>query len=381
MWLSAEDALDRLQVKAQTLYANVSRGRVRARPDPADPRRSLYHSDDVDRLARKSAGRRPAEAVSAEAMHWGDPILESSISTIVDGQLFYRGQDAVELSQKASFEEVAQLLWQSNQPPSLATAEADGQGIPGYFDALAARVLPDPPTYGRSQAALRADAASVLGSGAAAIAGPGNEPIHVRLANRWGAPAAADPIRRALVVLADHELNASTFAARVTVSTGASLAAGMLAGLATLTGPLHGSAAAALFPLVRRAQEIGPDPAVRERLAEGRPIPAFGHRLYPLGDPRYTALMPSFVAPQPYPDLAQVTETLVGERPNIDFALAALTAAFNLPETAPIEIFALSRSVGWLAHMLEQAESGALIRPRARYVGIRPRVTLAPQMR
>jgi len=98
MWLTAGEALQRLNVKAQTLYASVSRGRIRAKPDPADPRRSLYSRDDIDRLARRSVGRPRADAVAAEAISWGDPVLPSAISTVARGRLWYRGEDAVALA-------------------------------------------------------------------------------------------------------------------------------------------------------------------------------------------------------------------------------------------------------------------------------------------
>jgi citrate synthase len=88
-WLSAEQALDLLGTKPQTLYANVSRGRIRAKPDPSDTRRSLYFGEDVRRLATRHAGRRKSEAVAADAIEWGDPILPSALSTVWDGRLFY----------------------------------------------------------------------------------------------------------------------------------------------------------------------------------------------------------------------------------------------------------------------------------------------------
>jgi citrate synthase len=378
MWLTANEALLRLKVKPQTLYASVSRGRIRARPDPADPRRSLYNRDDVDRLARRSAGRPRKEAVAADAIRWGDPVLESGVSTIADGRLLYRGQDAATLSATATLEQVAGLLWQWATPPDLgsfgARVVADSP-LGSVFAALAPRAARDIPSYGRSPSALRADAASVLATVAHAVCGPGQGAVHNRLAAHWHRPHAADAIRRALVLLADHELNASTFAARVAVSTGAPLAAGTLAGLAALTGPLHGNASAALQSLARRAGENGAEPAIRERIAEGRPIPAFGHQLYPLGDVRATALLAAIALPPIYFDLARIGEALLGEAPNVDFALTALAAAHDLPDEAPIQIFAIARSVGWLAHMLEQAGTGTLIRPRARYTGAKPSVS------
>src|SRR5580698_2790681 len=98
-WLTASQALQVLAVRPQTLYANVSRGKIRAKPDPKDSRRSLYHEADVQKMARRRSGQRKATAVAAAAIEWGDPILSSAISTVVDGKLYYCGRDAVVLSE------------------------------------------------------------------------------------------------------------------------------------------------------------------------------------------------------------------------------------------------------------------------------------------
>src|SRR5277367_1018169 len=110
-WLTAPEALRLLGVRPQTLYANVSRKKIRAKPDPKDTRRSLYHEADVRRMARQHGGPRKATVVAAAAIEWGDPILSSAISTVVDGRLYYRGRDAVGLSEERAFEEVARILW------------------------------------------------------------------------------------------------------------------------------------------------------------------------------------------------------------------------------------------------------------------------------
>ncbi|KKB85634.1 citrate synthase [Devosia limi DSM 17137] len=372
-WVTAEAALARLGTKPQTLYANVSRGRIAAKPDPADPRRSLYSSEDVERLAARQRGRRKAETVAAQSIAWGDPVLNTAISTVIDGRLFYRGEDAAALSRHADLETVAALLWQSGPVIFQSIAiPASGEGITPAFIALAQLAATDMPSLERSPAVLHREAARVVGAVGAAVTGRQSGPLHERLAMHWQRPEAADMLRRALVLLAEHELNASTFATRVAASTGASLAAAVLAGLATLSGPRHGGAAAAMQDLVVVAERLGPEGAARSYLAQGRALPCFGHRLYPDGDVRGLELMQHFALPPLYQGLSAAGETAVGERPNIDFALAALAAAFDLPQTAPLTLFALGRTIGWLAHALEQAESGALIRPRAHYVGPAP---------
>src|SRR5579871_4972068 len=102
--------LTRLRVRPQTLYAYVSRGRVRAEPDPDEPRRSRYRASDVAALAERQSRGRKAADVALAAIAWGEPVLASAITTVRDGRLYYRGQDAVRLSDAATFEEVARLL-------------------------------------------------------------------------------------------------------------------------------------------------------------------------------------------------------------------------------------------------------------------------------
>jgi citrate synthase len=373
MWLSASDALKRLGSKPQSLYANVSRGRIRAKPDPVDSRRSLYREEDVDRVATRSRGRRGAAAAASEAMNWGEPVLATSISTIAHGRLSYRGRDAATLAGSATLEDVAALLW--GAAFTVADIEPPTEpSLSGALVALAQRAAADPPSLGRGTGLLREDAASVFATMAGALVGPGTGPLHERLAASFGAPTAADPIRRALVLLADHELNASTFAARVAASTGASLASATLAGLAALGGPRHGSAALEVSAL---AEDIGShggnaEEALRDWLGERRNVPGFGHPLYPHGDIRSRVLLESIDLPPEFERLREAGRAVLEEAPNMDFALAALTAAHHLPSHAPATIFALARSVGWLAHAMEQAATGTLIRPRARYAGPAP---------
>jgi citrate synthase len=376
-WLSTDEALTRLRVRPQTLYAYVSRGRVRAEPDPVEPRRSRYRASDVAALAERKARGRKASDVAIGAIAWGEPVLASAITTVRDGRLYYRGQDAVRLSETATLEEVARLL-----RGGIGLPQDEGQTAPAgptaqsrAFAAFALRADSDPPAQGRSADDLASEAAQLLDLMAAAIAGPEGHvqreeeagAIHQRLGRAWRAPRETwDAIRRALVLLADHELNASTFAARVTASTGASLAAAVLAGLAALSGPRHGGMAARVEAFADEAARIG------WRRAASEPPPGFGHALYPDGDPRAAALLASIEVPAPLADLRRDVEAASGQRANLDFALVALRQSLGLPLEAPFALFALARTAGWLAHAIEQVTSGALIRPRARYVGPPP---------
>ncbi|TIW80109.1 MAG: citrate synthase, partial [Mesorhizobium sp.] len=215
-----------------------------------------------------------------------------------------------------------------------------------------------------------AHAIGVLAGALGAVAGP--EPVHRRLARGWSVDDdGAEAIRRALVLLADHELNASTFAARVAASTGASPAACLLAGLATLSGPRHGGAGEAVMQLAEDAASHGSDAAIRRWLGHDRPLPGFGHQLYPEGDPRATALLAAIDNnDETLRSLETAAIAATGAPANIDFALAVLTRGLGLPRDAPFQLFALGRSVGWAAHMVEQIVSGSIIRPRGRYEGL-----------
>ncbi len=379
-WLDADQVLERLGIRPQTLYAYVSRGRIEAAVHPDDPRRSLYRASDVAALqARKARGRRVAD-VAAEAIAWGEPVLASAITTVAGGKLYYRGQDAAVLAQDHTLEQTARLLCGGHgaalKGPRVAAVVPGDTARARLFNALAQRAGTEPPARGRTRLALALEVAGLLDAVVDAAAGEASQGLthqglaHQRLARAWGVDAAgAELLRRALVLLADHELNASTFAARVAASTGASLSAAALAGLCALSGPLHGGMAARVEAFVAEAERTSPAKAVSARLAQGASTPGFGHPLYLDGDPRARALLAAFEPPALLADLWRETEAATGLPPNIDFALVGLARALALPTDAPFILFAVARTAGWLGHAIEQGQTGRLIRPRARYVG------------
>jgi citrate synthase len=380
-WLSAEEAMLRLGVRPQTLYAYVSRGRVRAEADPADPRRSRYRAGDIAALSGRKARSRKVADVAADAIAWGEPVLASAITTVSDGRLYYRGQDAAALAETETLEAVARLLrGGAGAPLSRPRRAHRAETMRGRaFALLAARAAEDPAAGGQGAAALAHEAAGLLDDLADAVAGEGGfGAIHERLGQAWGCGRQqSDLIRRALVLLADHELNASTFAARVAASTGASLAASSLAGLSALAGPLHGGMARRVELFAADAGRLGVAGAISAWDQRGSPPPGFGHPLYPDGDVRAAALLAAFDPPTDLAALQGKVEAITGLTANIDFALVALARHLCLPDDAPFTLFAVARCAGWIAHALEQLETGALIRPRARYIGPAPQ-TLAP---
>ncbi|MBI1339216.1 citrate synthase [bacterium] len=375
-WITAEDALSRLGVRRQTLYAYVSRGRIEARTDPADSRRSLYSLDDVQRLVVRRSGPRSASDVAREAIAWGEPLLSSSLTTVLKGRLYYRGVDAIELSETSTLEAAAALFWKAPfaaDPQSVAPSPS-GSGRDRMFNMLARRASADASARGRPVRSLAVEAGSILSDLANQAAGASSSaPIHERLATAWSLSGTdADTVRRALVLLMDHELNPSTFAARVAASTGASLAACALAGLSTLTGPLHGGAVVPTIAFLKEAGRVGAQAAVRARLDEGRSLPGVGHPLYPAGDPRAASLLARLDIPDSIRELERIVVDSVGEHPNVDFAIAAFALTAPLSPDAAFLVFAIGRSVGWMGHAMEQIETGQPIRPRARYVGRAP---------
>ncbi len=379
-WITAEDATARLKVRPQTLYAYVSRGRVTVRPDPGDPRRSLYRAADIMALTERKSRSRKVSDVARGAIAWGEPVLSSDITTVSGGRLFYRGRDAIRLAETETLESVARLL-RGGHGAALKRSERatppDGADMRSRaFAVLAGRAATDPPARGRAALALAVEAATLLDVLTDAIAGEvGGGAIHSRLAFAWGlgpGGPGADLIRRILVLVADHELNASAFAARVAASTGASLAASALAGLATLSGPRHGGATAAVRKFAAEAAQLGPREAISGRLTDDRALPGFGHNLYPDGDPRAAALLARFEPPAELARLQQMVEAVTGQPANVDFALMAACEALKLPEDAPFALFSVARCAGWIAHAIEQGQADTLIRPRARYTGPEP---------
>jgi citrate synthase len=365
-WIEANEALALLRVKPQTLYAYVSRGRIAVAPDPADPRRSLYDADDVAQIiARRARGRAP-KRIAASALDWGEPSVPTRVSTVRRGALIYRGKNAMDFARAATLEEAAQLLWESK---SAVAFRADARPKGNAFETLAARIAAAKPMPLCAPDDVRKEAAQIVDLIAQACgAEPGEAPLHQRIARGWGRAAAAEPLRQALVAMADHDINASTFAARVAASTGAALAACVLAGLCALSGPRHGGAFALLRRALDCAREKGCAVAVEKALAHGGPAPGFGHPLYPHGDPRAALMLEALTLDPLLAEFCALMTTRAQALPNCDFGLVSMALMLDLPADAPFKLFLIGRSVGWCAHAMEQNASGELIRPRGRYI-------------
>jgi len=382
MLLTAREAAARLGIKLDTLYAYVSRGRLRSVAVPGS-RQRRYRAPEVEAL-RAAAAPLPRTA-EAEAL---TPVTASSICLIENGRLYYRGEDALALAETANLEEVAGLLWQAEpgEDEIASRLEAAGHPLPaGLIERcqirLAALADRDFPALDLSRAGVIRTGRLILRELAACVGRtePATEPVHRQLAAAWGLDmAGAELVRRALVLLADHELNASTFVARCVASTAATPYAVVMAALAALSGRRHGGASARAEALLRELAGGDPLAQMAARLARGEELPGFGQFLYPDGDPRAAAILAAVrdaAAPAAGAAIAAAVMAgtrLSGQPPNVDFALAAATTALGLPAGAALGLFVVGRTVGWIAHAIEQYESGVLIRPRARYTGRRP---------
>ena len=367
-----------LDVRPQTVYAYVSRGKLEVAPDASDARKSLYRADDVAALAKRKKAGRKHQTLATNTLFGAEPSIPTALCAFVRGQPYYRGQDVIALAKTASLEEVAQLLWDAEQVVDFAAARSARVAKPGRvaaFTVLAELAATGHSIRGRTTRVLHDEAQALVGQLANAFGAQkgARQPLHLRFANAWQqTPAVGELLRTALVLLADHELTSSAFAARIAASTGASLPACLLAGLTTLSGPLHGDASGRVQALFDEVQRQGEDKVIDHYLSAALPLAGFGHHLYPDGDPRAAALLALFEPAESSQRFIEKVTALTGLQPTIDVALAALVARFHLPADAAFGLFATARSVGLLAHCMEQLGEVQVIRPRGRYVGITP---------
>jgi len=338
------------------------------------------------------------------------------------GVLAYQGHDIHDLAREATFEETCHLLWHGRLPTraelgDLQTALAAARRLPEPVLRLLRSLPPapgmdtlrtlasalahdDPDADDRSPQASYRKAVRLTGqiaslvatSGRLAAGGGAIEPdpalghaanfLYLLTGERPGA-LAARAFDIALILHADHELNASTFAARVCAATLSDIHSAVVAAIGTLKGPLHGGANA---DVMRLLLEIGEDAsgervddAIRAKLAKKEKIPGFGHRVYRTEDPRATHLrkMSRELGEKAghrgwYEMSRRIEERVKAEKklnPNVDFYSASVYYTLGIPIDLYTPIFAVSRIAGWTAHILEQYADNRLIRPRAEYIG------------
>lgn len=383
-YIDAATASARLEISRPTLYAYVSRGQVRSR-QIAGTRKREYSVSDIDGLLQRKSARRDPNAAAVKTLGFrGLPVLESELTLIEDGDLFYRGASAIELARSATLEDVAHRLWGQPIYDDAPLVPADGwrrrwaglsvlRRIVAYLAEaggrdVAARQL-------QPSATIRAAARILRGvAGMVAPTEPSARPIGEVLCDAWSVPAKhRHRIEAALVLCADHELNVSAFTGRCVASAEADPYFVVTAAVAALAGRRHGRASEQVAELI---DDRGSPRKVLERwLNAGREIHGLGHPLYPAGDPRGRMLVElALASPAKRRTIgfARSGAELFGGAPNLDLGLVTLCRSLALPLEAPVCLFAVGRTVGWLAHAMEQYRGVGLIRPRARYVGQRP---------
>ncbi|MFA1545418.1 citrate/2-methylcitrate synthase [Actinomadura chokoriensis] len=394
-WIDAKAAAERLGVKPATLYAYVSRGVLRRRR-ARDGRRSLFDAAQVEELARRGKPRRPPGP--------GEPAIESAITELGADRHFYRGRDVLAMAESRTFEDVAAWLWTGDdgaggepwraREDGVAAAVAAQSGLPAGLLPLdrlqlivTALAVTDPLRHHLDPEGVTATGRALVAGLVEALPQPAGRPAADRIAERlWSRLCHRPPehgggllraFEAAMILLADHELAASTVAARVAASVRADPYAVVASGLGVLSGPLHGGASYGAERLI--AEVADPASAARtigERLRAGERVPGFGHGVYKSGDARFTLLMDMIRSAAPGDERLAAADAVLTEAarrrlpaPNIDFALAALGAVAGLVPGAGEAVFAVARTAGWLAHALEEYGRRGPLRPRAVYVG------------
>lgn len=346
---------------------------------------------------------------------------ESSVSSIIDDQLTYVGYKLDDLVKKASFEEVVYLLWNLKLPTQSELTKfkaelAENMELPdtiidhlrsydlstvhpmaalrtaisflGIFDEES-DVMEESANI-RKSIRIQAKIATIVA--AFSRLRQDKEPVKPKkdlgyaanflymLNGKEAEPLEIDVIDKALIIHADHELNASTFTARVCVATLSDVYSGVTAAIGALKGPLHGGANENVMKmLVEIDSEENTIPYIKEKLANKEKIMGMGHRVYRTGDPRAVYLqqmskeLTELTGQEKWYNISVKIEEYIkkekGLPANVDFYSASVYHSLGIDHDLFTPIFAISRVSGWLAHILEQYSNNRLIRPRAEYVG------------
>lgn len=384
-YLSTEQVAHRLGVKAETVYAYVSRGLLTS-IRTGGQRGSRFSADEVDQLAGRGRDQRAAGAV--ERIRTGLTLLDNDAH-------YYRGRSATELAIDSSVETVAAWLWTGEfgvQEPfpvqdTVVALPDNARTVDRIRLIVATLGALDPLRFDLSVPALVSTARRLIGSTVAAL--PSLDPTPARNSDLASAlwpkltqhpphPACVAILRAALILLADHDLAVSTLAVRVAASGRANLYAALSAGLGAFDGQLHGTASTLAYRFLTDAVK-DPIAAVSDQLRTGSPLPGFGHRVYTHRDPRAELLLELLgavrhrPASQLYAVVNDVRAAAADTFPNVDLALAAMAHAFDMRPDAGETVFAIARIIGWTAHAIEEyAEPPLRFRPIGVYVGPPP---------
>ncbi|RID86438.1 citrate synthase [Peribacillus asahii] len=345
----------------------------------------------------------------------------SSVSSIIDDTLTYVGYNIDDLAENATFEEVIYLLWHKKLPNKAQLEEltqqlADNAEVPAevlnHFKSYPidkvhpmgalrtaisllalydeeADVMSDEANYRK---AIRIQAKIPTVVTAFSRVRKGLDPVAPRsdlsfaanflymLSGEEPSAIAEEAFNKALVLHADHELNASTFTARVCVATLSDIYSGITSAIGALKGPLHGGANEQVMKMLTEIGSVeNVEPYINAKLANKEKIMGFGHRVYRKGDPRapHLKVMSQKLTeltgqPEYYEMSVKIHELVTGQKnlpPNVDFYSASVYHSLDIEHDLFTPIFAVSRTSGWIAHILEQYANNRLIRPRAEYNG------------
>lgn len=388
-YITATEAASLLGIKKESLYTYVSRHLIQSIEDPNDKKAKLYCFADIQKfLTRKNSPT--TEKIVKQSLLWGMPVLESSITLIEDNVLYYKGISVLQLAKKQSIEEVAALIWTGDASNSVklfsnrtdvvvdTNLSLNRHEIQNFLlqldeNDLSFRKLEDMPDLG---------AKILLSIISNLTQNDSKDSIDYKLANYFCPKDKNGPelIKKALILIADHELNASSFTARVVASTGANLYQVIVAGLAALSGYKHGANSFKVDAMLRELKrDVAFEKNLRSWLDRGEQIVGFGHNLYPKGDIRAKILLELLQSKYSTNEEFAMLMTIKNHcqkstslEPNIDFALVCLAKILGQNAEFSFLLFALGRIIGWVGQAIEEYGEKRLIRPRAKYIGPRP---------
>ena len=406
-FMTAQQAADELGVKIATIYAYVSRGLIRSQASAEGQRSRLYSREDVSRLLIKRQMRLSFDPPNQDILQWTAPVLESCISLIEEGRLYYCGIPIEDVVATYTAEEMAALVWTGDSANASALFDPDRHpcvkkyrkmlhdldihrdnllSVPTFQVILPMAMNDDPIAFDVRKESIALSGARIMRLLTALSAGDVAEDISLaEMLQRGWQPNDENSIRlfnMALIICADHQVKLATFAARVVAAIGATPYSVINAGITALCGPQQGGyceTVEAFLDEVATPENVVSVISARMRRHESFPVPGFHNTIYPAGDPRARLVLEALY--KDYPDspaieLARTIQNAVldmrEEHPKMEFALAIFRRHFQLPPGSTLGIFALGRTIGWIGHAIEQYTSNQTIQPRIRYTGPAP---------
>jgi citrate synthase len=391
-WIGKDEALKLLDVKAQTLYAYVSRQKVAAKPDPENLKKSLYAKDDLEILANRHPGRQSPlkPQPMAPRVHnggvlvRGEAAFSTELSVLVDGQFYIRDREITELARTETLETLCAYMWYSDHTnPFGALKPRPDVNFPGgprtrALHMLSRRIEEDTLNDRAGTHNLILEAAGLLNELVDAITNGGPRLyFHQRLARSWKvlAPKDVDLLRLALVLCVDFELDDAALAVRISASGGGPLAIALMNGFAAAMGPKIGGRITKAEAFVTKALRMG-NPAIvlKAHQAQNEIVPGFEPDICLSEKSRAASLLKAFdvALSKELRDIITVCQDSLGSQLGLSLALAVLGRHLDLPRDAPLTLYGVGRCAGWLAHAIEQIKTNQEPRYRLRYIGVDP---------